>query len=265
MAKKKSEIKETKPKIKYNTKCQIIERSDKLNNLIEKNGLDCEKHNGNKIVLLTSKNAATIEKLIENDPNYFPFAHTLYKYYKSAVGIEGIKKNKEKSLFAIIREIDRDNSTNVWRYKHIDEFNEMIKFIIDPDNRFFENLKSGDKDLPDKIIDFVSKKTGNGGVIKSLSSKTCKYLSEFMFEGDKYYINDSYVRALLLFYLDYYGVDREDLKTIHKVNTSLNYKQLFEKLDNLNEARYEKHKDGEISKSELDHIMWYCYKSFEIS
>lgn len=264
MGKKTDETKEPKLKIRYNTKNKIIglstnEKKRELDLLIEANSLDTAfDKNNNTIVLLTADNAKKIEDAIKKDNNYFPFANIIYKYYENLVGCEGIKENKDNSLFAIIREIDRDNSTNVWRYKkNRKSFNEMIEYITDSKNDFWIRLEQGDEKLPDDIC----KKCGSG--LKSLSSKVCKYLCEYANFGDNYYINDSFIRAMLLFYLDAYDVNHEKLNTIHSVSTK-SYEELYYWLDQLHQARDKKH-DDEIKKSELDHIMWYCYKSFEIS
>lgn len=193
--------------------------------------------------------------------NYFPFSYSLYDYFVDKYGIDYFKKNKEDSLFGVIREIDRDNSTNVWRYKeHRDCFNKCIEYIVNPNNQFFEKLGKGDTSLPDLIVEKC------GTELKSLSSKICKYLSEWMYQdSNKYYINDKFVRHTLLFYLDYYGVEKKannKLITSSSAVDKLSYKYLFTLLDKLNEAAAKKEKQDKLSKSELDHILWYCYKSF---
>ena len=143
----------------------------------------------------------------------------------------------------------------------------MVAYISNPNNNFFNNLKSGCVGLPDEICN----KCGNG--LKSLSSKVCKYLFGFFQYtntngGDnKYYINDSYIRHALLFYLDYYGVNKvagsKKLKNTGNVD-SLSYKELHHLLSELHKARDIKHNDGILTKTELDHIIWYCYKSFTL-
>lgn len=204
-------------------------------------------------MLLTKDNARIVEELIKNDDDYFPFSQTLFEHY----GINKIQHNAEKSLFAVAREIDRDNSTNVWRYKtNRNSFYNMISFISNPKNHFFDRLKSGDTELPDCIV----QECGNG--LKSLSSKICKYLCEFAFHKDNYYINDSFVRHILLFYLDYYEIKHQELKSCNDID-HLDYIGLHRWLSALHTSRNQKYKDT-ITKSELDHILWYCYKSFEL-
>lgn len=239
-------------KIKYSTREKIIPKSKDFDSFIISNKLELS-YGEYSIVLLTKENAKIIENLIENDDSYLPFSKMIFDY----LGVNKVKNNIDKALFMVIREMDRDNSTNVWRYKkNRESLYNMISYIMNPDNKFWDRLESGDITLPDEIVD----KCGNNA--KSLSSKICKYLSEFVFEKDNYYINDSYVRAMLLFYLDYYEVEHPKLKSINGVN-ELTYEELYQWLEKLHNARDAKH-NGKISKSELDHILWYCYKSFDL-
>lgn len=247
-------------KLNYTNESHFITKISKtLEKLINDYNLDFDLDNN--IVLLTKRNSKIIENIIENDDNYFPFSYTLYKYFIEKYGIEGFKRNEGKSLYALIREIDRDNSTNVWRYKnHRDAFNKCIAYIVNPKNQFFEKLEKGDSALPDIIVNEC------GSELKSLSSKICKYLAEWMYpSSDKYYINDKFVRHVLLFYLDLYKVDKEvngkEIDSSSKVD-NLSYSKLFILLEKLNEESARKHKQEKLSKSCLDHILWYCYKSF---
>jgi hypothetical protein len=236
-------------KLKYSSRKQIIESSPVFDELVQCNKLDVS----DKIVLLTKENAEKIENLIKSDDDYFPFSQQLFNYY----GLTRIKTNQDKALFAVAREIDRDNSTNVWRYnKNRNSFYNMINYISNPTNDFFNDLEKGTISLPDKIVE----KCGSG--LKSLSSKICKYLCEFSYQKDNYYINDSYIRAMLLFYLDFYEVKHDEVKSINDVNL-MSYETLYKWLEKLHEARNKKHQ-CKITKSELDHILWYCYKSFDL-
>lgn len=239
-------------KIKYSTREKIIPKSKDFDSFIVSNKLELS-YGEYSIVLLTKENADIIENLIENDDSYLPFSKMIFDY----LGVNKVKNNIDKALFMVAREIDRDNNTNVWRYKkNRKSFYNMISYIMNPDNKFWARLESGDITLPDEIVD----KCGNN--LKSLSSKICKYLCEFVYEKDNYYINDSYVRAMLLFYLDCYGIEHSKLKSIDTVN-HLTYIELYGLLEKLHIARENRHND-KITKSELDHIMWYCYKSFNL-
>ncbi len=236
-------------KIRYSNRGKVIEDSDDFSTFVFEHGLEVQ----DKLVLLTKKNAKIIEKLVCNDDDYFPFAQKLFDYY----GFGRVQENKDKSLFAVVREIDRDNSTNVWRYRtNRDSFNNMISYITESKNNFFGRLEKGETTLPDLIVD----QCGTG--LKSLSSKVCKYLCEFAFQKDNYYINDRIVRHILLFYLDFYRIDHSDINSVYAVD-KMEYQTLYGWLSKLHKARNETYKD-KITKSELDHILWYCYKSFDL-
>jgi len=62
--------------------------------------------------------------------------------------------------------------------------------------------------------------------------------------------------------LDFYEVKHDGVKSINVVN-SMSYETLHKWLEKLHEARNKKHQ-CKITKSELDHILWYCYKSFDL-
>jgi hypothetical protein len=245
--------------LKYNKskKRTIITKvSPVLQKLIDDLNLDVH----NNIILLTRYNAKKIEDKIKIDQNYFGFYKIIYqKYYNDFKNKEDIWANKEKSLFALLRILDVDNSTNVWRYKYKrDNFNRMLDYMVDPKNEFFVNLENGDVNLPDILSD---NKVG-GTAVKSFSSKVCHYISIEAFGLDNYYKNDKFIRAALPFYLDEYVVNH-NIKTKGNVD-SWSYKELHAALDSLLDAANKEHNNKpELTKGELDHIIWYCYKSFK--
>lgn len=268
-------------KLKYNghngkNYCVIINKLSPVFEEIKNNkALEISKTN---IVLLTKNNAKYIENEIKNDFNYIPFAKIIFEYYKGLYGIEGIKENKDNCLIAIIREIDRDNSTNVWRYGNAQSIKDVVAYITDPKNNFFKWLKQSDYALPDDI-----QKDNKG--IYSLSSKICKYLHEYMYNKNTtgynstgYYINDKYIRHALLFYLDFYCTylgDKESDKykeslkndkiiTSSKVDKLCVAKiyEMLQELHRLSDKQADAMHTDKLTKNELDHIIWYCYKSF---
>ena len=212
------------------------------------------------IILLTRENANKIERIISSDPNYFGFSKIIYqKYYNDFKNNNDIWAKRNDSLFALFRILDVDNSTNVWRYKYKrDNFNRMLDYMVDPKNEFFANLKKGDVNLPD----ILSSAAVGGTAVKSFSSKVCHYICIEAFGKDHYYKNDKFIRAALPFYLDEYVVNH-NIKTKGNVD-NWSYKKLHETLESLLEAANKKHNNKpEITKGELDHIIWYCYKSFK--
>lgn len=243
--------------LKYNESkslTKITEISPILRELISAKKLDFD----DGLVLLTKDNAAKIEEAIKEDDDYFPFFERLFISFS----FSDIQQDKGRALFACIREIDRDNSTNVWRYGDRDSIDKIVKYISSPQNNFWDELKIGKRSLPDELVEV------GGTGIKSLSTKICKYLSNEASKKDKkyahdcYYINDRIVKGVLLFYLDHYGVEHEKIKTANKLK-NIKYIDFFNLLEMLNEAAEKKH-GTKLSRNELDHILWYCYKSFKI-
>ena len=235
--------------------------------LVKKIKLECH-HN---IVLLNRKNANKIENAIKQDKDSIEFARQMYEaLFKGKTKkyvIEKLIKNNNRELTILLRLIDIDNSTNVWRYSEEgkDAFKEVVKYIIDKKNCFFDKLKNKNIDLPDELL----KKARKHKDIKSFCSKVCKFLNDYIYNNDGYYINDTYVRRALPFYLKYYGISQIKVKgNMQRVNKwssidNLSYADLHKALDILNKAANQKHKGKKIKKSELDLIMWYCYKSFD--
>lgn len=165
----------------------------------------------------------------------------------------------------VLREIDRDNCTNVWRYdeKGREAFRSIIKYISNKKNNFFSDLEKVRVDLPDVLLDQAKKSKD----IKSFCSKVCKYLDDYVYKNNRYYINDKYIRHALPFYLDKYNVKIEfDNKKFeyksYRDFDKLPYKELFICLDELKDAASRFHKEKILKKNDLDHIIWYCYKSF---
>lgn len=243
--------------LKYNKSkslTKITEISPILRELISTKDLDFD----DGIVLLTKDNAANIEKAIKEDDDYYPFFERIF----GSFNFSDIRHDEGKALFACIREIDRDNSTNVWRYGDRASIHKIIEYIKNPQNNFWDKLKTGEPRLPDELVEV------GGTGIKSLSTKICKYLSNEASKIDKeyahdcYYINDRIVKGVLLFYLDHYGVKHEKIKTANKLK-NIKYIDFFNLLEKLNEAAEKKH-GTKLSRNELDHILWYCYKSFKI-
>ncbi len=216
--------------------------------LLNENNLKRKKTEHGIIVLLTKKNAEIIEKLVQNDDAYFPFSQIIFSHF----GIDKVKTDSDKALFAVLIEIDRENSTNAWRY-YRENFYKLISYIKSPDVGFFNKLEAGDKTLPDAITKAC------GSCLKSFSSKVCKYLCDYAFHKDHYYINDTVVRRMLLFYLDFYNIKHAELKSSTDVD-NLSYQELYDWLAKLHNARNEEYGDT-ITKNELDLIIWYCYKS----
>ena len=116
--------------------------------------------------------------------------------------------------------------------------------------------KKGERKLPDELVKYCGKR------VKSLSSKICKYLSELIYRKDNYYIYDKYIRHALPFYLDYYGISHNFNKSKDININKLSYEDLYKRLEELRDKINRSYRNT-ITKNELDHIIWYCYKSLK--
>ena len=226
------------------------------------NSLDVVNKNNNSlkyVISLTKNNANNINKLIKNDPTYkIGLAEATYKNFN--VDRRMLETNKDV-LYIILREIDIDNSTQMFRFDKSLPFDEMINYIQNPNNHFFDKLLDPQRYeyLPDDLASSIvsSDKT------RSLPSKICKYLLEFLSgNNDKYFISDKVVRKMLIVYLDAYGI-KHKLRGLNSAE-KLTYKQYFDYLKALQIKINQNLIFGNpnyLTKHDIDHIIWYSYKS----
>ena len=231
------------------------------------NSLDTLIKNGNvkliantHLVELTKNNSAIIEQMIKDDYGCIPFAEMIYKQIYS----ENKRSfpDNERAWVSLVRIIDSDNNTQVWRY-HRDVFYEIIKFICDKKNDFIKNLSNKNIGIVDNLVGCLSAR------IQSLPSKICKYVSEYMGFGDNYFVDDYYIRSMLPFYLNYYKVNYTNICTKKQLASrtwrekSMRYEDLFNLMNSLLDCiNANKTKQQKLTKNELDHIIWYCYKGY---
>lgn len=217
------------------------------NTIVNINGLSIA---NNFVVELTKSNADIIDEHLKSNNSYNQlFTKKIFEYHKLVKGNKDIKYDREALLDLIIM-IDYENSTNIWRYKGKRRYVEkMLDFILDRSKCFWDKLEKGSEDLVDELNPEIIETKGP----KSLASKICKYFSELFFEKDNYYINDTVVRHVLPYYLNYYDITT--IKSGRGYFDSLSYKELHEYMDKLKERL-----DSNMKKDEIDRIMWYCYR-----
>ena len=236
-----------------------------FSNRIKKMGLDIDY---NYVVKINKSNSDKIEDDIKlNDDYNLMLLDQMYDYYEIK---GGFKEYDKKQVLTLVRIIDLENSTNKWRMKgkYRQTVLNIVDYIIDVNYNFWGRLKNPNIDL--KLVDDLSeaayaKKTNHEGVDdKSLSSKVCKYFAKLIVD-DKYFINDDIVRRVLPYYLKYYNVstDIDNYKNKRgRINISkISYIKLYEYLTNL---KNKADTNNELSKTEFDHILWYCYRQERI-
>ena len=213
--------------------------------------LDC-------LILLSKANSKKVEKAIKKDFLYVNFVKTVCDDIMAKNGGKFPDYDK-RSIFKLVKIIDYENSTDVWIHCR-KSFIKMVKYIANPKKDFWNELKRPNKMLVDDLTRFskeaVTRK--NKGSIKivdaefgSLASKICKYFAQYIFKKDFYYINDKFIRRVLPYYYWFYL--GEKIST-----TNITYEKLY---DYLEDIRKEVSKTSKLTRNEIDHIMWYCYKS----
>ncbi len=217
------------------------------------------------VVEITKKNSDIIEKHIKENESYNAnFTKKIYEYHilKNNNSFPLVGEEAKGPLTDLIRMIDLENSTNIWRYKSKRHYiKNMVKYISDNANDFWDKLNNGNKQL----VDLLKKASGckeNSNGPKSLASKICKYFCELFFEDkskqDNYFINDSVVRHVLPYYLNFYGIPLQKGKTNFD---NLSYVDIYDYLSSIRDKiNKDKKKKDQLTRSEVDHIMWYCYR-----
>ena len=218
--------------------------------------------NRDYVVLINKANSDLIEEAIQKDQGYIQFAKRIYEYEKITHN-NTFPREDVDSLTALIRMIDIENSTQVWRYDR-EALKRMVNYVADKKNKFWKRLEKGEPELVDDLTKASKDQSDDSDTTngkKSLASKICKYLAEYDLEGKKkyaYYINDSFVRRVIIPYIHYY-MPKNEFERVKKMKKpdSWSYAELFEELENLHNHIAEA---KNINRSQFDHIMWYCYK-----
>lgn len=191
----------------------------------------------NCLIKLSVNNSNEIEKMIDEDKRYH--------FSKSRKDFLEKWENKQQKLseddwFDVVKKIATENKTRT-----ADKYSRLFaRYINNTD--FLNKLEECDLTLVDSMLEYV---TENGGrKDKSLASKICKYLSSWIYDGNAYSINDSFVRGVLPYYLKSYGIKSKNLD-------SLRYVEFIDLITQLEK------KVGVLNKNLIDHIIWYGYKS----
>lgn len=205
------------------------------------------------IVLLNKNNSQIIENEINNNPDYNGnFARKIYEYHKMTSG-GSFPEYKQTAALDVVRMIDFENSTQIWRFRNNRNYlTKMVDYIVDPYSNFWQDLAKGDIDLIGNLINASGASYTVGGP-RSLASKICRYLSLYHFNADAYYVNDSVVRHVLPYYLNYYGLTLPSKNKTYFDHIS--YNDLHNYLEKIRSQIC-----PNLTKEELDHLMWYCYK-----
>lgn len=155
-----------------------------------------------------------------------------------------------EAYYEIINRIATENSTRTSK----ETMKCLAAYCANPDNNFLSRVESGDQHLVDAMLRHLVQNGSRKD--KSLVSKVCRYLNEWLYGGCAYTINDSVVRAVLPYYLAYYKIDRNLWQ--NKNFEKLSYAEFYEIFSAVrDEVKV-------LNNHQLDHLIWYAYKSDSI-
>lgn len=193
------------------------------------------------MVQLTKENSEIVERCIANDPKYQSNGKTIMKQLLSTGDYS------KEAYYQIIKCIANENSTRTSN----ETISCLATYCAGYSDRFLDRLKTGEIELVDDISRYLT----NSGrrKEKSLASKLCRYLNEWLFDDCAYTINDSVVRAILPYYLAYYKIDHNLWYGIDF--EALSYKDFYSLFSKLRD------KVEVLNNHQLDHLIWYSYKN----
>lgn len=196
------------------------------------------------MVQLTKYNSNIVETCIASDPAYQSKGKAIMEHYFNA-GDYSVK-----AYYDIINRIATENSTRTSR----NTMECLAAYCADPANNFLARIEAGEQQLVDILLQHL---VDNGSrKDKSLASKLCRYLNEWLCNGCAYTINDSVVRAILPYYLAYYKIDRKLWQG--KNFEELSYIEFYHIFSAVRD------KIQVLNNHQLDHLIWYAYKNDSI-
>lgn len=193
----------------------------------------------NYMIALTPDNAAKALECIKGNKRYEKSSYEVY-YNKLGKSLRDYSKEELKNILWCVARSNSTRSSN-------ENISVIADWIFKNLTQFLKRLENGDTTLIDELatIKGLSRKE------KSLSSKICAYLCELEFKQSKFAVNDTVVRRILPYYLNYYGISTEN-----KALENYSYSEIIALIDKIIENLSEK-----MNYTEIDQIIWYCYRN----
>lgn len=231
----------------------------------------------NGVLALTEDNIVRINFIIDNDSNY-----RLSSDIENTKSVARYVADRRKTLpwskdelLHIITEIDRQNSTHqdstgVKKDDSTSKNNggreKTAEYIYNIYN-LYARLEAGDPSLVNDIAKALYKEEGGGRYTFSFASKFCTYVSQALYDSDKYCIYDRVVSDVLPYYAwAYLGDDSYFARSKSKISRMFGiddnngdyaaYRLLIDKIRKRNEELT----GYLISRKDFDHLLWYYFK-----
>lgn len=194
----------------------------------------------NGMYSLIKKNAEKAAACIKEDKHC---KSPSYKEYYENCG-KSLKDYFYDEVYGILKRISSANSTRTPNK----DICVIAEYILNNRTVFLSRLNSGDIGLVEELVEIDGLKRRE----VSFASKVCEYLSELEFGKAQYVISDSVIRRILPYYLAYYDIPCKKGLSVENIS----YSELADLILKLLQKIPEK-----LDCSELDRILWYCYKN----
>ncbi len=195
----------------------------------------------NGMVILNAHNAAITKTLI--DASGKARESKPHDYFNSIKG-GCLSSYSTAELYELIKLIVSANSTRTPNLN----VKILADYIADNMDSFIERLKNHDFALVDELANLKELARRE----RSLASKICRYLEEWIYGTDYFAINDSVVRAMLPYYLMEYGLN-------YKVKLDeMTYPDFMKVFNELKAAV--KAQESTLTAHMIDNIIWYVYR-----
>lgn len=193
----------------------------------------------NYMIALTPDNAAKALECIKGNKRYEKSSYEVY-YNKLGKSLSDYSKEELKNILWCVARSNSTRSSN-------ENISVITDWIFKNLTQFLKRLEKGDTTLVDELttINGLSRKE------KSLSSKICSYLCELEFKQSKFAVNDTVVRRILPYYLNYYGISNQN-----KALENYSYSEIIAFIDKIAVNLPPK-----MNYTEIDQIIWYCYRN----
>lgn len=193
----------------------------------------------NYMIALTPDNAAKALECIKGNKRYEKSSYEVY-YNKLGKSLSDYSKEELKNILWCVARSNSTRSSN-------ENISVITDWIFKNLTQFLKRLEKGDTTLVDELttIKGLSRKE------KSLSSKICSYLCELEFKQSKFAVNDTVVRRILPYYLNYYGISNQN-----KALENYSYSEIIAFIDKIAVNLPRK-----MNYTEIDQIIWYCYRN----
>ena len=218
-------------------------------------------NNNNGFPKLTEKNVKLTNFILKHDSSY-KYCENEDRPDSIKSIIEKFKKEQsESNLYEVIKMIDKQNSTHLTvsgNNKRNNEGREMTSNYIFYGigiEKVLSKIKYGDRSL----VDDIAKNSIRGRYIISFASKFCTYMSRYMFDSDEFSIYDGVVSKILPYYYYQYVKGDKKIKVTNDRIKKEGYEWYIGLIDKIR-AKAVEEEHYNISRKDLDHLIWYYYK-----